>query len=440
MDKIKLPVSFEKQMEDMLKDEYPLFREAFEKPETQVGIRVNSLKEGGMDAVLEKIPHAENVPWCKNGFYGDKEILSGKHPYHIAGLIYFQEPSAMSSVPCLDIKPGDFVLDLCAAPGGKATQGAEYLKGSGLFVANEIIPERAKILSENIERMGIKNALVISESPEKLEKRFPEFFDKIILDAPCSGEGMFRKEPRALQEWSREHSLSCSLRQKHIVDSALKMLKPGGKIVYSTCTFSVCENEEVTEYILKNPEMELLEITLPLSDGFDENGYTKRVFPHKQRGEGHFVALFRKKGEWEPFKNPIKNEKFPKEFEEFKNKFLNADFFGKCVMFGDKLYLLPMDVDIDKLKVLRCGLELGEIRKGRFIPSHALALSLKKGEFKNTLDLSSNSEEIKKYLHGETLNCEIDGWVQVTVDGFPIGLGKASGGILKNHFPKHLRI
>ena len=346
----------------------------------------------------------------------------------------------MSSVPCVDIKPGDYVLDLCAAPGGKATQGAEYLKGSGLLVANEIVPDRAKILSENIERMGIKNALVISESPEKLEKRFPEFFDKIILDAPCSGEGMFRKEPRAIPDWSKEHSLSCSVRQKHIVDSALKMLSPGGKLVYSTCTFSRCENEEVAEYILKNPEMELLEITLPLSDGFDEMRYTKRVFPHKQKGEGHFVALFQKKGESSPSEKPMKQEKFPKEFEEFKSKYLNVDFKGLPVMFSDNLYLLPCDIDINKLKVLRCGLHLGEIRKGRFIPSHALALALKNGEFKNTFNLSSDSEEIKKYLHGETLPCQMDGWVQVTVDGFPIGLGKASGGILKNHFPKHLRI
>jgi len=440
LDKISLPDAFLHRMEEMLKDEYPLFLEAFQKPETQIGIRVNSLKSGSTEAVFKKIPTLENVPWCENGFYGDKEILSGKHPYHIAGLIYFQEPSAMSSVPCLDIKPGDKVLDLCAAPGGKATQAAEYLKGEGLLVANEIVGERAKILSENIERMGIKNALVISESPEKLEKRFPEFFDKIILDAPCSGEGMFRKEPRAIPDWSIDHSISCSVRQKHIVDSALKMLKPGGKLVYSTCTFSVCENEEVAEYILKNPEMELLKIHLPLSDGFDEKHYTKRVFPHKQRGEGHFVALFLKKGERKQENKLIKTEKFPKEFEEFKNKYLNVDFYGKPVMFRDNLYLLPYEIDIDKLKVLRCGLYLGEIRKGRFIPSHSLALALKNGEFKNTLDLSSDSEEIKKYLHGETLNSDMEGWVQVTVDGFPIGLGKASGGILKNHFPKHLRI
>ncbi|MDO4618298.1 MAG: RsmF rRNA methyltransferase first C-terminal domain-containing protein [Clostridia bacterium] len=438
METIVFPKDFLNSMEDMLKEEFPLFKESFQKNENQIGIRINSLKLGAKEAVLSKIPNAEQVKWCENGYYADKSVLTGKHPYHISGLIYFQEPSAMSTVSALDIRPGEMVLDLCAAPGGKATQAGEMLKNKGLLVANEIVYERAKILSENIERIGIENALVLSESPEKLERIFPEFFDKIIMDAPCSGEGMFRKEPKALTEWSKEHSESCAIRQKHIADSAVKMLKPGGKLIYSTCTFSKCENEDVAEYISSIEDMELLPISLPLSDGFDEKGYTKRVFPHREKGEGHFIALFQKNGKSENAEAFYKQKKFPKEFEEFARDFLKELPSGNPVLFGDRLYLMPYDMNLNKLKVLRCGLYLGEIRKGRFIPSHALALSSL--EFKNTLELPLESEEIKKYLHGETIPCEKNGWVKVTCDSFAIGLGKASGGVLKNHFPKYLRI
>ncbi len=427
-------------MREMLRDEYEAFYEEFSVLENYVGIRINTLKPGAKEKILSVLGGFDRVKWCKNGCYGDKVSLSGKHPYHAEGLFYFQEPSAMAAVPVLGIKEGDRVLDLCAAPGGKSTQAAAELNGTGLLVANEIIPKRAKILSENIERMGIKNAVVTNESPERLAEKFPEIFDKIILDAPCSGEGMFRKEPQAALDWSIEHSLACSIRQKKIADSAVKMLKRGGRMVYSTCTFSYLENEGVAEYITSTyPEMRLLKIEeASLLDGFDENGFTKRIFPHKMRGEGHFIALFEKSGEGKKAEEPEKFSHLPSVAEEFLKKNLNCTLKGEPVLFGDRVYLMPEKLDLDKIKVLRAGLELGEIVKGRFVPSHALALSLLAKDFKNIVSI--DLETALKYMHGETLSSDTDGWCGVTCDGYPLGWGKGSCGIIKNHYPKNLRI
>ena len=243
---MELSKDFKDRMRDLLKDEYPDFEKAFIDGESYIAIRVNRKIPESLKNIISNL---EKVPWCPDGYYITKDILDGKSPYHIGGYIYFQEPSAMSVVPVLSIEPGDFVLDLCAAPGGKATYAGELLKGEGLLVANEIVKKRATILSDNIERMGIENAVVTNENPKDLEDKFPEFFNKIIVDAPCSGEGMFRKEERAIEEWSIEHTKSCAVRQKLILDSAIKMLSPGGKLVYSTCTFSPLENEGVCDYI-----------------------------------------------------------------------------------------------------------------------------------------------------------------------------------------------
>ncbi|MBQ7793466.1 MAG: RsmB/NOP family class I SAM-dependent RNA methyltransferase [Clostridia bacterium] len=435
-----LPQDFADKMRDMLGDEYAEFCKAFCAEENFCGIRINTLKKGARVAVSKVLGGFDTVPWCENGCYGTKELLSGKHPYHAAGLFYFQEPSAMAAVPVLGIKHGDRVLDLCAAPGGKATQAAAELAGTGLLVANEIIPQRAKIVSENIERMGVKNAVVTNETPERLAEKFPEEFDSIILDAPCSGEGMFRKEPQAISEWSLAHSETCAVRQKKIADCAVKMLAAGGRLVYSTCTFAHCENEGVAEYITKTyPEMKLIKISEnSLLDGYDAEGKTKRIFPHKMRGEGHFIALFQKDGERPPRNVQKKAKKIPPEAEAFIRENLNCELSGEPVLFGDRLYLLPEPLDLDKIKVLRAGLELGEVRKGRFIPSHALALALEGKDFKNTVNPSA--EDIARFMHGETLSAESGGWCGVLADGYPLGWGKCSGGILKNHYPKHLRI
>lgn len=441
---MKLPQEFEKRMQNMLGEEYAEFLSTFQDESAYQGIRINTLKSGAESAVVEAVGDSDRIKWCKNGYYADKSVITGKHPYHVGGLVYFQEPSAMSTVEVLGIKKGDYVLDLCAAPGGKATQAAEKLCGEGLLVANEIIPKRAQILAENIQRMGIKNAIVTNESPDRLGDKYKEFFDKIIVDAPCSGEGMFKKEPQAVNEWSKEHTISCAERQKHILSSAFKMLRGDGYLVYSTCTFAPCENEGVADWVLKNyPEVELVPIEIEgMSDAvgawaessFDLSG-AKRIFPHKSKGEGHFVALFHKKsGGKKDYRKNYKcdNEKI---FREFERDNLNTKLSGELVSFGDRLFLMPDSIDIDKIKVLIAGLELGVCKKGRFEPSHALCLALSCGDFKS-------SEEItrpEQFFKGETMPSDKKGWTAALYNGFPIGWGKASEGILKNHFPKYLR-
>ena len=330
----------------------------------------------------------------------------------------------------LPVEEGDMVLDLCAAPGGKTTQIA--VRGSINLVSNEIVPKRAKILSENVERMGLKNVIVTNESPECLEKKFNNFFDKIIIDAPCSGEGMFKKEASALEAWSIEHVEACALRQKKIIDSAMKMLSTGGSIVYSTCTFAKEENEDNIEYIVnKYPYMKIEKV--------------KHIYPHLSKGEGHFAALITDTREKTVKKHNevFSSNKIKKEidlYREFEKEFLNVRLNGEFVLFGENLYLLPCAINIDKLKTLRPGLHLGVCKKGRFEPAHALVKALKKNDIKNIIDLDRNSIELNKFLKGETLNCYFSGYCAVACDGLPIGWGKGTNGVLKNKFPKGLRI
>lgn len=441
---MQLPEKFSDRMKTMLQDEYEDFARAFKDEPIYRGMRINSLKSGAEEQILSAFLDLEKVLWCDNGYYIDKEILSGKSPYHMGGLVYFQEPSAMSTVEALGINKGDFVLDLCAAPGGKSTQAAEKLSGTGLLVANEIVQKRSLILAENIQRMGIKNAVVTNESPERLAEKYPSFFDKIIVDAPCSGEGMFRKEPQAVTEWSEEHTKSCAVRQKNILKSAFSMLKKGGRLVYSTCTFAPCENEGVADWILSEfDDVKLCAITIDgLSDGKGEyinSGYdlsgTKRIFPHRAKGEGHYVALFEKaEGEARDYIKEYKCS-FSDIFREFEKNNLNCKLGGYIINFADKLYLMPEKIDIDKIKVQLPGLFLGVCKKGRFEPSHALCLALGKDDFKSKIELS----DMGKYFRGETVPCDNTGWTAVLYNGYPMGWGKASDGVLKNHFPKYLR-
>lgn len=450
---MNLPEKFTERMKNMLGGEFDQFVNALENAPIYSAIRVNTLKKGAKDAVLSEFGNLKSVPWCNDGFYADKSIISGSHPYHIAGLFYFQEPSAMSVVEGLPIEKGDFVLDLCAAPGGKSTQAAAKLADTGLLVSNEIIKKRAEILSENIERTGIRNAVVTNETPQRLVEKYPEFFDKIIVDAPCSGEGMFRKEPRAVTEWSIEHTVSCAARQKNILESALKMLKPGGYLIYSTCTFAPEENEKIAAYLLDRG-MELAEMKnlSELESGRTEwsgSDYdmtkTRRIFPHKQNGEGHFIALFKKKGEADGRK--IENGKFGKAekdavklYRDFEKKYLDTELNGDFCLFGERLYLKPQGIDIDKIKIVRCGLYLGDCRKNRFEPSHALALALSENDFKNYIGLELTDSSLKKYLCGDVISCDKEGWCAVLAGKYPIGWGKSSGGVLKNHFPKKFRL
>lgn len=394
------------------------------------GVRINPAKKNSHILFEKEFKNNDQVPWCKDGYYIEKEHISGNHPYHIAGMLYFQEPSAMCTAEMVPVEDGDFILDLCAAPGGKSTQIAAKNKNITL-ISNEIIPKRAKILSENIERMGFSNVIVTNESPERLENHFPNFFDKIIIDAPCSGEGMFKKEAAAVESWSVEHVEACSNRQKKIIDSAMKMLKPGGYIAYSTCTFAEEENENNVEYIItKYPYMEVINTT--------------KLYPHTSRGEGHFAALIRDSRPKEKsvctnynIKNPDKEISL---FKDFESKYLNSNLKGEFILFGENLYLKPADVNISGIRVIRPGLHLGVCKKNRFEPAHALCKALEISHFKNVVNFTLSDNMMYKYLKGETIPGDIKGFCAIACNGLPLGWCKGSDGILKNKFPKGLRI
>lgn len=435
--KISLPKAFKESMKELLKDEYDEFEKTYDE-DKNVGLRHNPLK-ASREHFLCTVPFSlEPVSFAKEGFYYDLNERPGKHFLHEAGAYYIQEPSAMSAVEILDPCPGDKILDLCAAPGGKSTQIAGRLMGSGLLVSNEIVRERAKILSSNIERMGVSNALVISESPDALPAHFPSFFDKILVDAPCSGEGMFKKEEHALSEWSPENVMMCHNRQLMILNEASKMLKSGGVLTYSTCTFNSIENEgTVSDFLSSHPEFALEK--------------TERFWPHLVRGEGHFVARFKKAGEAFDHKEVTldrSSNNLKKEIAAFLTDEIGIS--KDCVdslltnrkieTFGENIYLLPEGISSLKgLKVERPGLHLAMSKKNRFEPAHALALSLDMKDVGRFIEISD--AEAEKYISGETLPCDPDlrGWVLVTARGFSLGFGKASSGMIKNHYPKGLR-
>ena len=403
----------------------------------------------------------EQVPWEPMGFYYpvDDGIRPGASPLHEAGAYYIQEPSAMKPVTMLDIKPGQRVLDLCAAPGGKSGQIAGYLAGQGLLVCNEPVGKRAKILSRNIERMGVANALVLNETPQKLSEKFAGFFDRILVDAPCSGEGMFRKnEEEALHEWSPENVKMCAIRQAEILDHASMMLAPGGLIVYSTCTFSHEEDEGMIEAFMgSHPEYMLVSM--------------EKLFPHKVRGEGHFMAVLKKIGSAASSEILTKGKNRNRSkgsdmridaYDEFclemfgKKSTDDEGYRDRLTFFGENLYLLPKGTpDLKGLKTERAGLQLGNIktdgRKGvRFEPAHALALSIgtdvtgdNSEAGRNVKMINITMKEAEDYIRGMTITGKTvynNGWVLVCVDGLSLGWGKLVNGTLKNHYPKGLRI
>lgn len=446
---MKLPEEFCNRMKDLVGEEFDDFIKSYD---TQInrGIRINTLKCDDVETAAKTLGVNDRVDWCSTGFYAGDDV-SGRHPYHGAGVFYFQEPSAMCVAEHMPIGEDSKILDLCAAPGGKTTHIGARMKNRGLLVANEIISKRAAILSENVERMGLTNAIVTNETPAKLAERFSGYFDGIIVDAPCSGEGMFRKEPQAVEEWSVAHTLSCGVRQKNILDDAYKMLKCGGYLMYSTCTFSYDENEAVVQYMADTYNMEICPIeglnmlSCGIGDGMEN---CRRIFPYKNKGEGHFTALLRRTEENESCKIKQKKNAKPdvalndaiKLYREFEKKTLNIKCEGEFVLFGDNLYLLPETVDIDKLRVLRCGLHLGLVKRNRFEPSHALSHAFENSIYIDKVEIPFASPDVNKYLHGETIPADVTGWCVVTVDGYPLGWGKGSNGIVKNHYPKALRI
>lgn len=427
-----LPEAFLERMKDQLGSEYEAFLKSLERPRA-VALRFNPLK--GKNPQLPFV--MDSVPWEPEGYYYDPEARPGLHPFHEAGVYYLQEASAMAPVTLLDPQPGERVCDLCAAPGGKTTQIAGRMMGQGLLLCNEINPKRAKILSRNIERMGVSNALVTNEHPQNLANRFPEFFDRVLIDAPCSGEGMFRKEEAAVTDWSQETVEMCARRQAEILHSGAQMVRPGGRLVYSTCTFAPEEDEQaVNAFLQTHPDFEPDAVNAPWFEAGENGSY--RMWPHKLLGEGHFAAVLRKKGQKDPEDVALPGVKLPKEWLGFADDMEISLPEGKALQFGQSLHWAPTDLpDIARMKVLRPGLELGEVKKNRFEPAHALALWLK--TCKTVQDYAPDSGEIAGYLHGDVVNSDRCGWCLVTVGGYSIGWGKGDGRVLKNHYPKGLR-
>ena len=508
-------------MEKLLGSEAEQFFKSYD-AERKFGLRVNPLKQenGEMpragSPLGDYLKGLEKVPWTKEGFYYEADMRPGRHPFHEAGVYYIQEPSAMAVAEALAPKPGERILDLCAAPGGKSTHLAGKMGGEGLLVCNEIHPARAKTLSQNIERLGVENAVVTNMDPFRLVPAFPEFFDGIVVDAPCSGEGMFRKDENARNEWSPDHVKQCAGLQDGILDCAARMLRDGGRIAYSTCTFSPEENEQsVARFLLRHPEFSVVQPESAMyfsvghpewADGNEALKKTVRIWPHLAEGEGHFLALLvkgeigrdpdtesdrtaegtaggsirccgaeaksgadkvilagkrRKNGKTDGKRDGRKNGRGKEEaalaeavsaFQTFEKESLrDAEHlrYGKrFLMFGENLYLAPdMMPDLHGLKVLRPGLHLGSVKKGRFEPSHALALALKKDDAIQSVEVGTGDLALQ-YLRGETLRAEKledreipeKGWVLVTAGGMSLGFAKAAGGMLKNHYPKGLRI
>lgn len=391
------------------------------------GIRVNTLKIS-VSEFKEISPFAlEQVEWEPDGFLIGEE-KPGRSVYHDAGLFYVQEPSAMCAAPLLEVKPGERVLDLCSAPGGKGTQLAQSMRGEGILVLNEKIADRAKILLQNVERMGIVNAVVTNADPSELSERLEGYFDKVLVDAPCSGEGMLRKEAAAAENWSLSNVEMCAARQKKILESAAKLVTPGGMLVYSTCTFSEEEDERNVEWFVREfPQFELLS--------------QRKIYPHREKGEGHFAALFRKcDGEKVRFRawKPFADKKSVTSWKEFEREFLKKPLCGEFLTFGKNICLVPAELfSLDGLRVLRAGLLLGENAGKRFEPAHALAMGADRNNLTKIADL--DDEQIMRYLHGEELPPrDLQGWCVAAYHGYPIGLAK-NAGALKNHYPKGLR-
>lgn len=452
---MNLPSTFVEKMKNLLGNEFDDYIKCYD--ETRLyGLRVNTGKISVED--FKKICPFEikPIPWIENGFYYDGEhIQAAKHPYYFAGLYYLQEPSAMTPANRLPIEPGDKVLDVCAAPGGKATELGAKLKGQGVLVANDISNSRAKGLLKNIEVFGIGNVLVLSEEPGKLEEYFPEYFDKILIDAPCSGEGMFRKDKKMVKAWEEHGPEFFAKIQRSIVTRAARMLKPGGMLLYSTCTFDPKENEGTIEYLLQQyPEFFIKEIAPyegfacgkpEVTESKDEAfKKTVRIWPHKLHGEGHYVALLQKgdKPDVVPFKFvQNKAKKVPDEILEF---FEDIDWemdWSRLEIYSEKVYYMPEEIpNVKGIRFLRTGLYLGDLKKNRFEPSQSLAMCLKKEEYKNTVNLSVDDERVMKYLKGETVDVddlflpEEKGWQLVLVDGYPLGWGKLANGTLKNKY------
>lgn len=448
---IKLPESFEKRMKSLLGDDFPKYINSLDE-EPVKGFRVNTDKISLSDFSKINIFGNERIPYVENGFYLDFE-KAGNHPYHHAGMIYIQEPGAMAPAECIDIEPDWVCLDMCAAPGGKSTQIKNKLGEKGVLVSNEYISSRCKILTGNIERLGLKNSVTTCMDTKKLAKYFTDTFDFIMCDAPCSGEGMFRKEQIAIDEWSEENVKMCAERQKEILNNAVPLLKNGGYIVYATCTFSLEENEMlIDDFLNEHPDFELVEVKKEVrentADGIFFDGcrtenihFARRFYPHISKGEGQFMAVLHNKNERFEIKKTFtpKPEKIDKIITDFLDDVLiSYDKTNVRIYNGNPVYFSP-DLYIEKGSAFCCGVTIGEVKKNYIQPHHQFFMGLG-NDFRRKIELSADDEKTKKYLHGEEIetDCE-NGWAVVMIDGCSVGGAKVSNGRAKNHYPKGLR-
>ncbi|MBN2387514.1 MAG: RsmF rRNA methyltransferase first C-terminal domain-containing protein [Anaerolineales bacterium] len=467
-----LPPLFLERMARLLGDEYQDFAAALQRAPVS-GLRVNTLKLT-VEAfqALSPFKLEEQIPWCSTAFQVGRRGRPGLHPYHRAGLYYLQDPSAMAPAELLNPQPGERVLDLAAAPGGKTTHLAALMEGRGLLVANEIKTKRIGHLIQNLERWGAGNVVITNESPERLADHFGAFFDRVLVDAPCSGEGMFRKDMGARTDWSPEMVSGCALRQANILRLAGKLVRMGGYLLYSTCTFAPQENEEVIFHFL-DEALDFEVMSLPLFSGFtggrpewaemarrrttmrrsqaaffDSLQGAVRLFPHRLTGEGHFICLMKRVGQTAPGEQPSLT--FPSRpasltqrllglWQQFANENLDLDLpAGRLRQLGERLYLAGEDVPVlDGLRISSPGVWLGTFKKDRVEPAHPLALYLRSDQVRNRLDLPARSPKLEAYLRGEPVPAEGDpGWCVISVDGYPLGWGKRVQGLVKNHYPR----
>lgn len=440
---MSLPPLFLSRMASLLSaGEYEKFLAVYQSPLFEA-VRLNHYKSHSIFSTFD-----QTVPWCQDGRYlSATSNLSGNHPLHHAGAFYFQEPSAMAVVEMMDIQPDDVVLDIAAAPGGKATQIASKLSQQGLLIANDVDSQRAQALMFNVERLGLTQVVVTQHDPQHLKQIIPEMFDQILIDAPCSGEGMFRQDLHARRAWSIEHVQACQYRQQLLIENAVPLLKVGGKITYSTCTFSPEENEQlIASFLSRHRDFKLIQH--PLFCLFDQqttHGIGVKLFPHLVKGEGHYVAILQHQGtatKQPNYQHRMRNP-LPGLWKIFAQHTLKyPEIFTPNFILGERLFLIPLKYRYHAaLHTLRAGIYLGDMDKQVFYPTHHFAHTLSPKDVKQHLDFSFNDPQLFRYLKGEELATTLeDGWVLVTVDGLSLGWGKASKNRLKNHYPKGLRL
>ena len=450
---LQLPKEYTERMKKLLGDGYDAYLASLAEPPVRA-FRVNTEKISLSEFERINVFSDKRVPYTANGFYLDYESI-GTHPYHHAGMIYVQEPAAMAPAECIDISPDWTVLDLCAAPGGKSSQIRNKLGEKGVLVSNEIISSRCRILTGNIERLGLPDTVTTCMDSEKLAKIFPKSFDMIMVDAPCSGEGMLRKESAALTEWSLDNVNMCAQRQRNILDNAVKALKNGGYIVYSTCTFSLEENEmTVDTFLAAHPEFELIPVTERVfkytEPGVSFEGcrtenihYCRRFYPHKMPGEGQFMAVLHntlpRDDENEAFQKAYQKPKIDRVITDFLTDTLSSFDASHLKVYNGNPVIFSSSFTVPDRVAFSCGITVGEVRKGYILPHHQFFMGMGK-HFKRRIELPLDSDELKAYLRGEEIptDCE-NGWAVVTVNGCAVGGAKAVNGTAKNHYPKGLR-